>query len=260
MSRWWGCLLLLTLALPAPGGWLEELTPAPGAFAPLRPFHAHYKFGWSMLGAAEADFDYTRAKDGTSQIAVTARSTGAVRSMWRMDTQHTASMQVATFRPIAVTQVESYKSQTLTTTLHFSPEGVTRMRERKPPEAKPPKPREFLFPQVYDLHSALQFVRSQRLQPGDVYTLVAYPASSPYLAQVTVVGRQKVRALGQSWNALKLDLKLSKITDELELSQHQKFKRASAWFSDDGDRMLLRIESEIHVGSVWGEVDKLEWK
>ena len=89
---------------------------------------------------------------------------------------------------------------------------------------------------------------------------MVYPATTPYLAQITVGNRQKLRAAGQTWNAIKLDLKLWKISDELELEAHQKFKRGSAWISDDADRILLRLESDIHVGSVWGELDKIEWK
>ncbi len=40
----------------------------------------------------------------------------------------------------------------------------------------------------------------------------------------------------------------------LELEPHKKFKRAFAWLSDDRDRMLLKIEAEIFVGSVWCEL------
>jgi hypothetical protein len=93
-----------------------------------------------------------------------------------------------------------------------------------------------------------------------VYKLVVYPAATPYLAEVNVVGRQKVKAAGQSTSAIKLDLKLWKIGKNLQLEHHDKFKRASAFLSDDANRMLVRIESDIFVGSVYGEMDKIDWK
>jgi hypothetical protein len=213
-----------------------------------------------MLSAAEADFNYTRSKEGVGQLTMSTRSIGGVRTLWKMDAQHTAAMQVATLRPLEAKQTEIYKKETVITTLHFTPEGVTRLREKKPPEPKTPKPRDFLFPRVYDLHSTYHFLRSQKLAAGDVYSLVVYPATTPYLAQLTVGARQKLRVAGQSWNAIRVDLKLWKISDELELESHGKFKRGTAWISDDADRIPLRLESDIHVGSVWGEVDKIEWK
>ena len=87
MSGWPSVLLWLAAMLAARAGWQEELTPGPGSFPPLRPFHAHYKFGWSMLSAAEADFNYTRSKEGIGQLAMSTRSIGAVRALWKMDAQ-----------------------------------------------------------------------------------------------------------------------------------------------------------------------------
>ncbi len=257
-----GLLLLVLsglLTTSAFADWQQELSPSqPGTFAPLRPLHAHYKFGWSFFSAAEATFDYTKAK-GQMRMQVAAKSIGMVRSMWRMDTLHVALMQPGTLRPINVRQTETYRDRTIKTKLDFDSTGVTRLRESDPGDGKPPKPKRYDYPNLFDLNSALHWIRSQRLANGDTYKLVVYPATAAYLAEVNVLDRQKISAAGRTWNAIRVSLKLWKINDKMELEPHRKFKNATVWVSDDTDRMLLKINTDIFVGSVWAEMDQLEF-
>ena len=57
-----------------------------------------------------------------------------------------------------------------------------------------------------------------------------------------------------TYNAIKLDLQLKRINKHLELEPHRKFRRATIWVSDDADRLLLRIEAQIFVGTVFAEL------
>jgi len=54
-------------------------------------------------------------------------------------------------------------------------------------------------------------------------------------------------------------LKLQLVEKNLELDQHKKFKRAFAWFSDDSDRLLLKVESEITIGKVWMDLKSVQF-
>ena len=74
-----------------------------------------------------------------------------------------------------------------------------------------------------------------------------------------VVGREKIDAGKTKYDAIKLELKLRRITKKLELEKHAKFKRATAWLSDDRDRLLLKIQAEVSVGSVWTELDSVKF-
>lgn len=253
--------MLLVLSLPALAGWQEELSPpAPGDFQPLHPLHAKFKFGWTAFTAAEATVDYARAKGGLMRMSVNGKTTGFVRTLWRLDAHHSALMQPVTLHPISVVQTEIYRAQSVKLTLDYTPEGVTRLREVTPPDPKPPKPKHFAFANVLDLNSALQWVRSQPLRAGDRYKFVVCPAGTPYLAEVDVDGMRKIGAAHRSWDAIKLDLKLWRIDDNLSLKEHTKFKQGSAWFSNDANRILLRFEAELLVGSVWMELDSIEFK
>jgi hypothetical protein len=63
-----------------------------------------------------------------------------------------------------------------------------------------------------------------------------------------------------SYNAIKLDLKLQRVSKKNELEPHRKFKRATIWVSDDNDRLLLRIESQIFVGTVTAELQSVRFE
>ncbi|HEX8295784.1 MAG TPA: DUF3108 domain-containing protein [Chthoniobacteraceae bacterium] len=256
--------LLIAIAfwtsVAAAADWQAELSPpTPGKFPMLKPLQASYRFGWGGLSAAEGTFEFSRPKPGLLQLQVNARSLGAARALWRMDSQHTATCVEATLRPVSLQQIEAYKKRTLTITADFSPEGVTRLQKVHPAEKAEAKAKRFKAPNLFDLHTALLFVRSQSLQPGERHHLIVYPGKAPFLAKVTVLAREKLKLGGKVHDAIKMEVALQRVTKDLQLEKHEKFKRASAWLSDDQDRLLLKIESEIFVGSVWAELQSVKF-
>jgi len=112
----------------------------------------------------------------------------------------------------------------------------------------------FKFPGVLDLQSALLFVRAQPLREGDVLRFLVFQDTAAYLAQVRVVGRERLTVPAGSFPAIRLDLSLNWVDSRLALQPHKNFKRATGWLSDDGDRQLLKVDSEVFVGRVWGEL------
>ncbi len=55
-----------------------------------------------------------------------------------------------------------------------------------------------------------------------------------------------------------MDLQLSKISKDLELEPHKKFRQATIWLSDDADRIPLRIEAQIFVGTIFAELQSVQ--
>ena len=261
MKRW-VFLFLSVVAWPVFGvDWRETLTaPQPGKFPPLRPVKAAYRFGWSGVTAAQADFDFTKVPRGQLQLSMKTQTIGAVRALWRMDTQHTALCNGTTLRPIGLQQTEIYKGETESSQVEFFPEEVRRKTTVTPLKGPQDKERRFKIPNVLDLQTGLLFVRSQRFQAGDRYRFVVYPSTSGYLAEIEVIGREKVKIAAGSYDAIKCQVRLQGISKKYELTPHKKFKRAYAWLSDDRERMLLRIEAEIFVGSVWAELLSAEFQ
>jgi hypothetical protein len=63
-----------------------------------------------------------------------------------------------------------------------------------------------------------------------------------------------------SYNAIKVNLELHRLGKNLELEPHRKFRRAAAWISDDANRIPLRIEAQIFIGTVFAELQSVHFE
>jgi hypothetical protein len=230
----------------------------PGNFPELRPLHASYRFGWSGFTAATGDVHFTKPSEDQFQLDGTGRTIGLVRALWKLDANYQAVASTGTLRPIETRQTENYRSKKITTDLTFTNNGVTRVRTDGKGAAEP-KTRQFNFPNLFDLFSAMLYLRSQPLKDGGVYRVVAYPATSAYLATVKVIGREKISVHAGNYSAIKLDLQLKRVGKQRQLEPHRKFRHGTIWVSDDAERLPLRIEAQIFVGTVFAELQSVRF-
>jgi hypothetical protein len=230
----------------------------PGSFPELRPLRAAYRFGWSGVTAATGEVHFTKPSENKFQLEGTGRTIGFVRALWKLDVNYQAAASAGTLRPIEAQQIENYRSKKISTHLTFTNNGVTRTRteDKDTGEAKT---RQFNFPDLFDLFSAMLYLRSQPLKDHSVYRVVAYPATNAYLATVRVLGREKISVHAGSYSAIKLDLQLKRIGKHRELEPHRKFRRGTIWVSDDAERLLLRIEAQVFVGTVFAELQSVRF-
>jgi hypothetical protein len=219
--------------------------------------YAKYGFGWSGFPCATAEIRLNKPGSDRLQLDVAAHTTGLVRALWKFDGTHTSMADAATLRPISVRQVENDRGKKILTELSFTPAGVVSKVTETPGEET--KTRRFDFPRLFDLQSALLYLRSQSLPERNVQRIVVYSATDPYLATVTVLGRERVTVPAGTFNAIKFDLQLNRIKDG-QLQPHRKFRRAKAWLSDDQDRLLLKIEAQVFVGSVFCELQAVDFE
>lgn len=256
------CLGASLLPLPAsatPPDWEKTLTVLPrGDFPDPRPLVATYNFGWNELVAATAEIRFDKNGEHL-QLQGSGQTIGLVRTLWKFDVHHRAVADPATLRPITMHQVDEQRSKTVTTDVIFNRDSLERIRTDTRSK-KPPTPKRFSFAgRVFDMHSALLYLRSQPLREGEVYRVVVYPATSAYLATLTVVAREPITIAAGTYPAIKLDVQLNKIGRKYELEPHKKFRRASVWISDDADRLLLRIEASIFIGKVFAELQSVRF-
>jgi hypothetical protein len=262
-SRRSGALLAVLLCTASSASsaenWQSTLTAGtPGSFPPLRPLHANYRFGWSGVTAATGDVRLTKTAGNQYVLDGKVRTTDFVRSLWNFEADLMSVADATTLRPIEVKQNESVRAKKVSTTLAFNAQGVSATRTDSAKHAS--KVTRLDMANLFDLQSALLFLRSQPLANGSVQRIVVFPAKDPYLATMTVEGREKLTIAAGSFNAIKFDLKLSKIGRSNELKPHKKFKKATVWLSDDPDRMLLRAEAEVFIGSVFAELQSVEYE
>jgi len=242
----------------AASNWPSTLTRDPrGSFPDLRPVRATYVYGWSGITAATSDV-YFRGDQQTFVLEGRGRTVGLARVLWRFDLNYRSAVNAETLRPLETHQVETARGKRIETNLKFSDEGVSGSRAEG--NHATPTVKEFVLENLHDLHSAFLYLRSQPLRDRSLYRVAVYPANSAYVATLTVVGRERVRVRAGSYNAIKLDLKLQRVSKKNELEPHRKFKRATIWISDDNDRLLLRVESQIFVGTVTAELQSVHFE
>ena len=233
---------------------------APGSFPAPRALRAQYRFGWSGVTAATGEVRFGKTPDGHFQLEATGGTTGLARTLWPYDVKHAAISDARTLRPLHVKEVEKVRSKNFTTELSFNEEGVTSVREERRDGSVKSKTRHFKFPTVWSLNSALLYLRTQPLQEGAVQRIVIYPATSAYLATVTVLGRDNITVPTGSYDAIKVDVKLNKIGKKRQLQPHKKFRSATVWLSDDPDRLVLRIETQVFIGTVFAELQSVQFE
>ena len=247
-------LLECAATVSAAPAWETTLTKdPPGNFPDPRPVRKTYHFGWSGITAGKGDMHFSKVGGSRFQLEANGGTIGFVRALWKLDATYRGVANADTLRPIESTQVESYRRKKITTELNFTNVGVTRARTESP-GSKDNKPKPFNFPDLFDLHGAMLYLRSQPLTDHAVYRIVVYPATSAYLATVTVLSREHVSVHAGSYSAIKCDVQLKRLGKDLELEPHRKFKRATVWISDDQNRIPLRVEAQIFVGTVFAEL------
>jgi hypothetical protein len=239
--------------------WRKWLTPLePGPFPPPPPVTLTYGFGWEGMRAATAVFHFTAEPDHDRLVLVGKVSTeGLVRSLWKLDANQRSRVQASTLRTLDTNQSERYRSKSVTTQLEFLPDRVVEKRVRKPPEKNNGRARNFKLPDLLDMHGGLLFLRSRPLLAGDRMSILVYPSSAPYLTRVTVEGRERITVKAGTFDAIRARIELWKVDRDFSLKPHGKFKRATAWMSDDSRRLLLKVEGSVFVGSVWAELETI---
>jgi len=237
--------------------WQKELSPPqPGSFPPLRPVRTSYTFGWSVFTAAAATAEISRTNE-LLRLDVKGGTVGAVRGLWRMDAESTALWQPATLKPVSHVVTEMLQNKTVKLRLDFDANGVTQTRTTRSDET--PNPKRLNFPNLLDMPTALLWLRSQQLRVGETYRCLTIPDTSAYLTELKIVGQEQLDVAGKRRAAIKVLLRAREVNDKLELVPSKRFKEAFAWFSDDNDRLLLRVMAKVFVGSVWMELDKVEF-
>ena len=238
--------------------WASTLTRDPrGNFPDPRPCHATYVYGWSGITAATSDAHFYRDEQQRFILEGKARTVGLARVLWKFDLSYRSVVNAQTLRPLETHQIETARGKRIETNLKFTNTGVSGSRTE--PNRPAPTVKDFAQENLYDLHSVFLYLRSQPLRDRSIYRVAVYPANSAYLATLTVLGREHLHVRSGNYNAIKMDLKLQRVNKKNELEPHRKFKRATIWISDDNDRVLLRIESQIFVGTVTAELQSIHF-
>lgn len=239
--------------------WQNEVRALRAAdFPPPPPFEARYIFGWEGIQAAEARVKLQPARGGRWTGTVRGGTTGAARSLWRLDAGYDTTVDGRDWRSVSARLTEQYRGYRVTEEMDFRRGGVRARRASTHRRASPPKWLNFYVDGLRDMAGALLLARNQPLRTGDQLKLAVFPGEWMYPVTARVEGREKLRWQGQPRDTIKVSLQIDWIDKEYRLHPHRKFQRGTIWVSDDHLRLPLRIEVKVFVGHIFAELAEVQ--
>ena len=190
---------------------------------------------------------------------------GLARNLYQVDGTHVTVADLRTLHPLRMDQTELEAKKKKTAHVDFTPNDAVRTLEVVDRTAKGsstgegPRKRTVPYPAMYDMHSALLYMRSLPLTTGDTRTLVAMTAGTPYLATIKVDGRSTVKTAAGTFPAIECSLSLSRINKQGDLEPHKTFKSARVWMSDDKDRVVVKAEAQVFIGTVTLDLTRMSF-
>lgn len=237
--------------------WREGLTAVPpGDFPMLGPAVLSYNVSWNgVFKAGQADIEFGPGPGACIETRGVSRSSGPARVLWPYDARVESEVDALRLLPVEVNQWESDREEENIYRTVFSGGEVRSHWATKPKKpGKPGEERERVFDEqpVHDLISGVLYLRSFPWEEGaEPVSIVVFPFRDPYLVTARLLGREKRTHRGEVVDAMKFDLKISKIRKNGSLEPISKqMKSAHFWIGDDELRLPLEIRAEIFVGSI----------
>ncbi len=250
----------LLLTLPATAWQNEVNTGKPGPHLKIRPVSLSYELSWNGAvnsGRINLVFGREDKRYPNNFIAQAyGKSTGVASGLYPYSFEYTSFLKKHDYTPSLFVSRDRDSEETNDTTNRYG-KTVTSVEVTTPHKegaVATTKKHSFTYADhtVYDLLSSILYIRSLPLNDGDKTVMVMYPSGDPYLARITVLGRE----MHNGRNCIKLDLKLNKIDDKtLVLKTYKKMKTASLWVSDDPERLPMEFRVDAFIGDVRAVLD-----
>jgi hypothetical protein len=235
--------------------WKKNLSsPDPGSYQTISPCVIDLQVTWNgMIDSGKLRIEFAPKDAKKSDVYIvrsSASSLGPAAVLFPYQCDFWSELDPTSLKPKLFHAVETDNSETSTSdTRHFN-DRVEYQENTKPLDGRPPtrKERVFKFNPVFDIFSAMLHVRSQKLEPGDLITLVVHPSGSPYLLNVKVIARE----LHLDRKTIRLSVGLRKINRKtLELAPYKKMKKdATLWLSDDAERIPVELRAAVFIGDI----------
>ena len=216
---------------------VEEFEPKLGTY--------RYRVSWQGISAAEAEIQVTRRGDAF-QVTSSARTNSFIDVFYRLRYQASGLIGAKTLEPRLTTINQQENSRVKNITIKFLPDGQIRSERWSRSDEK--EIEEF-DPNNYTLDpfSAAFIARSLSWEVGDTKHFDTYSGRSRYLISLTAEDRIKMDINNQERNVLVISPRVEKLTDP---DAENKLRKASIFVTDDQQREILEIQSEVFVGTV----------
>ena len=214
------------------------------------------EFGWNELPAAYATAAVLSVNDGGKPVyryRIRAKTDPFVDVIWPYRGLIQTDAQPTGLAPISYRYEGSKNEKKRIVDAKFDyAKRMARCTKTKLPKNKR-SVKDIRFTRPFDPVGVAYFIRSIKLDVGDVKKFELVEGSNIYLLTIDVVSREKVKVRAGEFAAIRIAPSLRCLSDP-EKNKKSRFKTVFMWLSDDEHRLPLKLESEVFVGKVYAEL------
>lgn len=215
----------------------------------LKDFHPplgtyRFKVSWQGIPAAYANFTLKKENEHY-KLESSARTNSVVDIFYKLRYEANSKIIAKNLKPVESSYDSKENSRHQTAKLKFGKDGKIesfyQKNDRKPKEVSF-NPHNFTL----DPFAAVFVARSLDWKIGQTRTFDTYNGKSRYVISLTAVGKSTIKVNGEKRKVWKISPKVKKIGER----KHDKLREAIIYITDDEKREVLRIDSEVFVGTV----------
>jgi len=204
-----------------------------------------YDISWQGIPVGQAGIDVDSS--GTNYKVIAFAKSGKVIDLF-YTLRHTSESEFSlkTFAPLSFLTQQTENSKFKKAEVSFLANGVIKSYIEK--NGKKEDEREFVSEQeLRDPISAAFFARSIDVKVGEESTFQIYNAKHRYLITFYVEGVDRIKILDKEREAYRITPRIQKLTDT---EGEKRFRKGTIWMATDDSRDILKMESEVLIGSV----------
>ncbi len=254
-------MILIASSMQATPEWTKHLTSSKaGIHPPLESSKLEFSLSWKgIVEAGYLDIEIAPKgvkKSGQLVVKSSAHSQGLAKKLFPYTHSYWSEIHPGTFASRYFKSTETDSKEKIITTNQYSPSKteVTEASTDLKTSKTTTQTTTFTQSNVRDLFSAILFVRSQKLDIGEIHNMVILPFKSPYLLKVKVEAKEK----HEGKDAIRLSFAMQKINITTnELVPYKKLKKpVTLWLSNDTQRIPLELRASVYIGDVRAVLSK----
>lgn len=219
-----------------------------------------YDISWQGISVAngEISIDEQELSDGPFvQVHAKAWTGGAVAALYRLRHDSASLFNSQSFAPKEFHSIQKENSKTQYRQIYFRQGGLIESDRWREGKVRDPRVSFQSDNLTFDPITAIFYARSLPMDIGVERNFDVYTARHRFLITLKVESLEWIKMGMRQVRAYKVVPKVKKLTEEQE---DKKFRRATIWVSADQRRDILKLESEVWVGSIVAELTKFEPK
>ncbi len=210
-----------------------------------------YKVSWQGLPVATANIEVNNTNNAYS-VKAGAKTKKWLSVFYKLKFESESEFESQSLKPIKFSSRQIENSKKKVKNVEFNDDGTIHAKSYKNGK----KQQEFKFNtgnQTLDPITAAFFARSLNIEEGTKKTFDVFNGKHRFLITFKVGPKEEITVNNKNYLCYKVIPEVQKLTDS---EGETRLKSASIWITADSKREIIKIESDVLVGSVTAELEQ----